>query len=82
MLNAFHSRIDLLQQKEYKALRSAGMYERRDGLRLMLCFSYHVMLIAFFRISIFVEGINKRYFKGLSPQEYNHKKARRYIVVF
>ena len=27
--------------------------------------------------SIFVEGISKRYFKGLSPEEYNHNKARK-----
>jgi hypothetical protein len=27
--------------------------------------------------SIFVDGISKRYFKGLSPGEYNHNKARK-----
>lgn len=51
VLHAFRAKLDLLQQKEYRPLRSAGI--------------------------IFVEGISKRYFKGLSPEEYNHNKARK-----
>ena len=27
---------------------------------------------------VFVEGVSNRYFKGLSPQEYNHNRARKY----
>eukprot|EP01088_Endostelium_zonatum_P015229 TRINITY_DN3641_c0_g1_i1.p1 TRINITY_DN3641_c0_g1~~TRINITY_DN3641_c0_g1_i1.p1 ORF type:complete len:174 (+),score=43.84 TRINITY_DN3641_c0_g1_i1:2-523(+) len=51
VLKTFHLHPDLLNAKEYKELRGAGI--------------------------IFVEGISKKYFQGMTPDQYNHKKQRK-----